>query len=556
MADIKIASDSGKLYAGADDDLEVYNTGSHSYIKNTVNDQTIVLSTTTGGSTTAALTIAGDNNSTFTNTLKIDAGKGAPSDLGDFSEYHLILRDSGGATNDAVGMLFTSSADTYGGSAIVHYDTGSGGTGDLAFYTKQSTSAVAPAEVMRLTDDAKVGIGTTSPDAKLEITDGLGQISTGLILHNQRHGNNNNYLRFQKARTSDSTNETIVSSGDYLGQIDFQGCDANNAYHTGLSIYAITEGTVQSDQMPTGLHIYTCNTSGTTAEKMRLSADGLLTIGTSGFGSAGTTLKQLGLAWSTSTYWDTTNTGTFTGMAISNPHGDAGTGAGIQFSHGGSSSGISYIVSRAERANESGGDRSSLHFGTRGSDGVDKRITIGDDGNVNVLDGNLIIGDVIMADGRGISFTLDGNESGMTSELLDDYEEGTWTPQLFDAASGGDQVNAYIAQVGAYTKIGNLVHIQGYVHANGLGSASGDVYLRNLPYVTQSTSNLYSTLNIGWASGLSIAAESSLTAYLPHNGSAYAYIQNFDVNTGVSNLQFSELTTDGAFIFSGTYVTN
>ena len=43
MADIKIASDSGKLYAGADDDLEVYNTGSHSYIKNTVNDQTIVL---------------------------------------------------------------------------------------------------------------------------------------------------------------------------------------------------------------------------------------------------------------------------------------------------------------------------------------------------------------------------------------------------------------------------------------------------------------------------------------------------------------------------------
>ena len=555
MADIKIASDSGKLYAGADDDLEVYNTGSHSYIKNTVNDQTIVLSTTTGGSTTAALTIAGDNNSTFTNTLKIDAGKGAPSDLGDFSEYHLILRDSGGATNDAVGMLFTSSADTYGGSAIVHYDTGSGGTGDLAFYTKQSTSAVAPAEVMRLTDDAKVGIGTTSPDAKLEITDGLGQVSTGLILHNQRHGNNNNYLRFQKARTSDNTNETIVSSGDYLGQIDFQGCDANNAYHTGLSIYAITEGTVQSDQMPTGLHIYTCNTSGTTAEKMRLSADGLLTIGTSGFGSAGTTLKQLGLAYSTSTYWDTTNTGTFTGMAISNPHGDAGTGAGIQFSHGPDSSGISYIVSRAERANSSGGDRASLHFGTRGSDGVARRMIIGDDGVVTTS-GDIKPGaDVIMADGRGISFALDGNESGMTSELLDDYEEGTWSPQVWNNYSGGTQLGAGTA-VGRYVKIGQLVHIQGYWVCDGLNLASGDTYLRNLPYSSHSTANLYGAISIGYCANFSITAGTSVSSYVNHNNSAAIGLLQYDATTGISALQASEISADGAIIFGGTYITD
>ena len=555
MADIKIASDSGKLYAGADDDLEVYNTGSHSYIKNTVNDQTIVLSTTTGGSTTAALTIAGDNNSTFTNTLKIDAGKGAPSDLGDFSEYHLILRDSGGATNDAVGMLFTSSADTYGGSAIVHYDTGSGGTGDLAFYTKQSTSAVAPAEVMRLTDDAKVGIGTTSPDAKLEITDGLGQVSTGLILHNQRHGNNNNYLRFQKARTSDNTNETIVSSGDYLGQIDFQGCDANNAYHTGLSIYAITEGTVQSDQMPTGLHIYTCNTSGTTAEKMRLSADGLLTIGTSGFGSAGTTLKQLGLAWSTSTYWDTTNTGTFTGMAISNPHGDAGTGAGIQFSHGGSSSGISYIVSRSERATSSGGDRASLHFGTRGSDGVARRMIIGDDGVVTTS-GDIKPGaDVIMADGRGISFTADAHDGGMTSELLDDYEEGTWSPQVWNNYSGGTQLGAGTA-VGRYVKIGQLVHIQGYWVCNSISGVSGDTYLRNLPYSSHSTANLYGAISIGYCANFSITAGTSVSSYVNHNNSAAIGLLQYDATTGISSLQASEISSDGAIIFGGTYITD
>ena len=107
--------------------------------------------------------------------LQIDAGLGAPSDLGNFEEYHLILRDSGGNTNDAVGMLFTSSADTYGGSAIVHYDTGAGGKGDLAFYTKQSTSAVAPAEVMRLKSDGVISTaGDFQPGADIQMADGRG----------------------------------------------------------------------------------------------------------------------------------------------------------------------------------------------------------------------------------------------------------------------------------------------------------------------------------------------------------------------------------------------
>ena len=107
--------------------------------------------------------------------LQIDAGLGAPSDLGNFEEYHLILRDSGGNTNDAVGMLFTSSADTYGGSAIVHYDTGAGGKGDLAFYTKQSTSAVAPVEVMRLKSDGVISTaGDFQPGADIQMADGRG----------------------------------------------------------------------------------------------------------------------------------------------------------------------------------------------------------------------------------------------------------------------------------------------------------------------------------------------------------------------------------------------
>ena len=67
------------------------------------------------------------------------------------------------------------------------------------------------------------------------------------------------------------------------------------------------------------------------------------------------------------------------------------------------------------------------------------------DGNVNVLDGNLIIG----TSGHGIDFSAHGNASGMGSELLDDYEEGTWTP-----ANNG---TAFATAVGSYTKIGDRV---------------------------------------------------------------------------------------------------
>ena len=132
------------------------------------------------------------------------------------------------------------------------------------------------------------------------------------------------------------------------------------------------------------------------AKKFQVNTDGFVTINDNDSGSAGSALKQLSLGKSDSTYWNTTNTGTFTGLAISNSHGDAGTGTGIQFSHGASSSGISYIVSRSERATSSGGDRSSLHFGTRGSDGVARRLVIGDDGtatfsnNINVRATKLI----------------------------------------------------------------------------------------------------------------------------------------------------------------------
>jgi hypothetical protein len=71
-------------------------------------------------------------------------------------------------------------------------------------------------------------------------------------------------------------------------------------------------------------------------------------------------------------------------------------------------------------------------------------------GDQTIVNGNLVIGTA----GKGIDFSATTSGSGtMTSELLADYEEGTWTP-----ASG---VGSATGASGVYTKIGRQVTVIG-----------------------------------------------------------------------------------------------
>jgi hypothetical protein len=70
-------------------------------------------------------------------------------------------------------------------------------------------------------------------------------------------------------------------------------------------------------------------------------------------------------------------------------------------------------------------------------------------GDVNLSTGNLVIGTA----GKGIDFSATSHLAGMTSELLADYEEGTWTP-----VPTGVVVNSGTpVYSGKYTKIGRTV---------------------------------------------------------------------------------------------------
>ncbi len=69
---------------------------------------------------------------------------------------------------------------------------------------------------------------------------------------------------------------------------------------------------------------------------------------------------------------------------------------------------------------------------------------------------------------------------------LDDYEEGTFTPEVWDAASGGNQITV-ISKYGSYTKVGGLVTVHFYVYnLDKTGAtAANTLYFRNLPFATR-----------------------------------------------------------------------
>ena len=71
-----------------------------------------------------------------------------------------------------------------------------------------------------------------------------------------------------------------------------------------------------------------------------------------------------------------------------------------------------------------------------------------------------------------------GVNSATAANLLDDYEEGTWTP----AWSFGSGSVSYFNQIGRYTKIGRTVTITLYMNTSGISSPSGNATITGLPF--------------------------------------------------------------------------
>jgi aspartate 1-decarboxylase len=135
-------------------------------------------------------------------------------------------------------------------------------------------------------------------------------------------------------------------------------------------------------------------------------------------------------------------------------------------------------------------------------------------GNVTINTGNVIIG----TSGKGIDFSATPGTG--TSELLADYEEGTWTPGItFGGASAGV---TYTSTQGYYTKVGNVVTVSCYINMSNKGSSTGVARITALPFTCANNAAAY-------------AAPSLFFANLTFTGQVNAYVNINDTTIDLFN---------------------
>jgi hypothetical protein len=155
-------------------------------------------------------------------------------------------------------------------------------------------------------------------------------------------------------------------------------------------------------------------------------------------------------------------------------------------------------------------------------------------GDQTLSTGNLVIG----TSGKGIDFSITSHPAGMTSELLADYEEGTFTPAW--TGSGGDPTVTYIVQTGQYTKVGNVVYFNLSLISSAQSGGSGDLGISGLPYSPSRVGVSYPTFVYNFAS----------TATAPKQANVSGTTLNcYTNNTDNVNAAVTTLTGSGGSVY-------
>jgi hypothetical protein len=92
---------------------------------------------------------------------------------------------------------------------------------------------------------------------------------------------------------------------------------------------------------------------------------------------------------------------------------------------------------------------------------------------VTATTGNFVVG----TSDQGIDFSATPGTG--TSELLADYEEGTWTPTVTALAGS---LTSVVSQTGVYTKIGRVVQLQFSFAIAVAGTGAAALVISNLPF--------------------------------------------------------------------------
>ncbi len=161
-------------------------------------------------------------------------------------------------------------------------------------------------------------------------------------------------------------------------------------------------------------------------------------------------------------------------------------------------------------------------------------------------------GNIKVDNGYGIDFSATGNGSGtMTSELLDDYEEGTWTP-------GTKQGTISNASVGAYIKVGKLCTITAYCTGFSNTTSGDTVEVTGLPFAAQASDAAVAPVMIRYMNNEN--GSTALTAPIGYlatsDASLRVYQQSVQNDLNYDSLKYEDILNASASIrWTLTYIT-
>jgi len=341
-------------------------------------------------------------------------------------------------------------------------------------------------EKFRITSDGKVGIGTSSPGKILDIrtTDPIIQtVDTGDSDAVARIDANAGWLQLKadNNNTLSGTNITFSVDGSEKARIDSSG----NLMVGTTSVQGGTAKTLQiADSGSARLLLQ--NTGGGRTY-------GFFTPTSGEFGLFDYTASATRLTFNTSgtlligrTDTTATNTGLElegTGTIVSRRDGNVcmfldrktSDGTILEFRKDNSTVGIVF---------SSGGIQSGIGDGNTAvlfADNISSILPWQTDNNAR--DAGIDLGrsatrfkDIYLSGGAFLGGTGSANK-------LDDYEEGTWTPDI--ATAGGTLSVTYAERAGKYTKIGNVVYYEFYIETSGFSGGSGDITFSAFPFTAQ-----------------------------------------------------------------------
>jgi hypothetical protein len=160
--------------------------------------------------------------------------------------------------------------------------------------------------------------------------------------------------------------------------------------------------------------------------------------------------------------------------------------------------------------------------------------------NLSVSGTSQLIGNATFSDNliqgtatKGVNFTANTPAAGMTSQLLNWYEEGTFTPTITPSAGS---LTSYTSS-GFYTRIGNTITVfVTFMVTNG-GTASGNATIGALPFASKNMGDYVAVVN---------AREGNVT------GGIFNVLVNNNATT--ATMLGANWSTNAKYVFAATYL--